>query len=139
MEYLNGFLKLDKTKYILSKKNRLSISKKIYDSILLLHKKNMTHNDLKPSNILVNPTTLETRIIDFGSSTIFHTGKETFSPIDIGYTPGFITLNPYIKHSRDELIQNDITNLLYVLYKYVYNKEGSKNKIKYFEKKLNKK
>ena len=99
----------------------------------------MTHNDLKPSNILVNPTTLETRIIDFGSSTIFHAGKETFSPIDIGYTPGFITLNPYIKHSRDELIQNDITNLLYFLYKYVYNKEGSKNKIKYFEKKLNKK
>jgi len=139
MEYLNGFLNLDKTKYILSKKNRLLISKKIYHSILRLHKKNMTHNDLKPSNIVVNPTTLETRIIDFGSSTIFYTGKETFSPIDIGYTPGFITLNPHVKHSKDELIQNDILNLLYFLYKYVYDKPFTKSKLKYFEKKLNKK
>ena len=139
MDYLNGYLDLNKTMFILSKKNRLSISKKVYHSILLLHKKKITHNDLKPSNILVNPTTLDTRIIDFGSSTIFHTGKEIFCPYDIGYTPGYITLDPYLKYSEKELKENDIHNVLSFLYHYVYDKKGTSKEIKSFEKKLNKK
>lgn len=139
MDYLEGYIPLNKTKYILSKKNRFLISKKIYNSILIIHKKKMTHNDLKPGNIMVNPETLDVRIIDFGSSTIFYSDKDKFCPEEIGYTPGYITINPKKKYLKDELIKNDIDNLLSFLYKYIYDKNGTKKEIDALKRKIEKK
>lgn len=46
----------------------LSIIYKISKSLKYIHDKNIGHNDIKLENILINPVSLETMIIDFGLS-----------------------------------------------------------------------
>jgi serine/threonine protein kinase len=61
-----GELKMDRV--YLKRQTLLNIMKNLMESLELLHKKQMAHGDLKPGNILINPITYETQIIDFGTS-----------------------------------------------------------------------
>ncbi|TSK42107.1 Serine/threonine-protein kinase pim-1 [Bagarius yarrelli] len=45
------------------------------------------HNDIKPGNILINPQTLQIKLIDFGSGELFKETPYTFSPGTPGYFP----------------------------------------------------
>ena len=66
----------------------------------------MTHNDIKPSNIMVNPKTKEVRIIDFGSATI-HSFLKKFKLADIGYTKKYTKLDPSKYYGKKQLMEND--------------------------------
>jgi serine/threonine protein kinase len=49
-------------------KEIISIFLKIIEGVIYLHKNNIVHLDLKCSNIMIDPNTLEVKIIDFGLS-----------------------------------------------------------------------
>lgn len=71
MTYLKNYIDL---KTFLEKNLRsydnLIIIKNLYDSLTELHNLNVSHVDIKPSNIMVNPSNLKIKIIDFGLSCI---------------------------------------------------------------------
>ena len=105
-EYLDGFIPLNQTRNLFSVKEENLIFQKIKHQIEILHKKNMTHNDIKPSNIMVNPKTKEVRIIDFGSATI-HSFLKKFKLADIGYTKKYTKLDPSKYYGKKQLMEND--------------------------------
>ena len=47
----------------------LTIAIKITESLAVIHKNNIIHKDINPSNIIYNPQTGQLKIIDFGIST----------------------------------------------------------------------
>lgn len=94
MDYLDGYVDLfdfltDKT--FASKKtfdNLVTIAKNLLKGIKALHALNVAHRDIKPENIMINPTTLETRYIDFGSACVGDEHCRT-QPIHVG-TRGYM-------------------------------------------------
>ena len=106
-DYLEGYLTLSETKRLFSQDVKEKILEKIKKEIKKLHQKNMTHNDLKPSNIMVNPTTKEVRIIDFGSA-IIHSPYKKFKLRNVGYTKKYIKLDPNKLYSKSDFIDNDM-------------------------------
>jgi predicted ATPase/signal transduction histidine kinase/CheY-like chemotaxis protein len=59
----------------------LTIAAQITDILGLIHKQNIIHMDINPSNIVYNPETGQIRIIDFGLSTrLFEENPEINSP-----------------------------------------------------------
>ena len=106
-EYLDGYLTLSQTKKIFPLSIKKKILKKIKYEINILHKKKMTHNDLKPSNIMVEPQTKKVRIIDFGSA-IIHSPSEKYKLKNVGYTKKYTKLDPNKYYSKSEFIENDL-------------------------------
>ena len=49
--------------------------------VSMIKNNNVCHRDLKPPNILINPSTLELRICDFGSAKIFSHNEKNVSYI----------------------------------------------------------
>ena len=90
MEYDKNFISMDKLDYNYLKTNK-NFLKKILTNILkgikFLHSIDVSHNDLKPQNILVNPSTGEIKLNDFGSACIGECSHE------IGRTPKYY--DPY--------------------------------------------
>lgn len=106
-EYLDGFIPLRQSKELFSMKEKENILKKIQKEIELLHQKNMTHNDIKPDNIMVNPKTKKVRIIDFGSA-IIHSFFYRYRLADVGYTKKYTKLDPHKYYFKNKFIENDL-------------------------------
>lgn len=69
-EDINGVsLRVYMNDYDYSLDDFFKIAKEIVSSIGQLHQKNIIHKDINPDNIIINPSTLDTRIIDFSHST----------------------------------------------------------------------
>jgi serine/threonine protein kinase len=65
----------------------LTIIKNIVNALWFLHSKGISHNDIKPSNILINPNdNYSICVIDFGSGCILNYTKYCFATS----SPGFI-------------------------------------------------
>ena len=69
----------------------------IAEGIAAMHKKGIMHRDIKPENILINPKTLEVKLIDFGFATESNSyGKNTQYMVTRWYRPLEIVLGlPY--------------------------------------------
>jgi len=65
VQYLDGFITL-KDYFIAHKDRCLDILKKVNVLVGNMHKKGISHRDLKRENIMIHPDTEELRIIDFG-------------------------------------------------------------------------
>jgi tRNA A-37 threonylcarbamoyl transferase component Bud32 len=77
MEYHEGYVDLMcflKSTNILPY-NKTKICANILNAFSILHGKTIVHNDVKPNNIIVNPKTLDIKIIDFGLSFLKETRK----------------------------------------------------------------
>ena len=48
------------------------IMRKLLESCIHIHKKGIIHRDIKPDNILINQTTGELKLIDFGLAKNLH-------------------------------------------------------------------
>ncbi len=72
MEYFKG-ITLDNFLYEnkLTSIQRRQLLREIVDTVVHLHQISILHRDIKPQNILINPETLEIRIIDFGLAVLF--------------------------------------------------------------------
>ncbi|MBW4681165.1 MAG: AAA family ATPase [Microcoleus vaginatus WJT46-NPBG5] len=57
----------------LNLKDILKISIKVVEILGEIHQQNIIHKDINPSNIVVNPDTLQIKLIDFGISTVLST------------------------------------------------------------------
>ena len=73
MEYVDGkelfeFV-VEKTK--INELNSANITKQLLKTIKYLNSMNICHRDIKPENILINPKSLQIKVIDFGLATIY--------------------------------------------------------------------
>lgn len=70
MEYLEGYVELYEfivnDLYGFNKHKAKTISKNIIRAVRRLHELGIAHRDLKPENIMIQPQTLDIRLIDFG-------------------------------------------------------------------------
>jgi serine/threonine protein kinase len=86
-EYLKGFVQLNDF-LIISPEKCSEIVPKVNIAVDELHKAGIAHRDLKGENIMINPETLEIKIIDFGVGCIKDSSK--FNCRDfIGTTPKY--------------------------------------------------
>lgn len=109
MDFLEGFKDLTDVE-IKGKKDKLKICKSLIDSVLELHANSIVHVDIKPPNIMINPKTLELRIIDFGTGIINDKKKKKFDVI--GYSADFSFLDLDKKgYSFETLKLNDMLAL----------------------------
>ncbi|CAK0773799.1 hypothetical protein CCP3SC1AL1_690007 [Gammaproteobacteria bacterium] len=71
-EYIDGITLTDYIEYLKNKKKLLHIDKFLYiteqlfNGLKFLHSKQIGHSDIKPDNIMINPKTLQVKIIDPG-------------------------------------------------------------------------
>lgn len=73
MEYVDGkelfeFV-VEKTK--INELDSANITKQLLKTIKYLNSMNICHRDIKPENILINPKSLQIKVIDFGLATIY--------------------------------------------------------------------
>lgn len=115
-EYLHNFITLEsyieKTPYGNNEKRKSNIATIVNDicnAINYIHSKGIAHRDIKPDNIMINPITLDIRIIDFGLSCNSDTIDEK-----VGGTPGYVDpksmLTSY-EYSINNLIKSDLWSL----------------------------
>ena len=88
----------------ISKLKRIVLFKQLCNSIHLMHKHDIVHNDLNHNNILVNPKTLDYKIFDFGLSICFGQYKHNLCEkikgripylYDAGFSGGYIQIAPW--------------------------------------------
>ncbi|MBN1365182.1 MAG: AAA family ATPase [Syntrophaceae bacterium] len=73
-------------------KSFLEISAKIAETLGSIHTKGVFHRDIKPHNILINPSTNDVKITDFGISAILtHENKEIYNPDFIADTLSYMS------------------------------------------------
>jgi len=80
MQYLEGFDSFEniiQRGIKLSNECRLKLSDDIINTVLELNRAGIAHRDIKPPNIMINPSTCDFRIIDFG---IAITSNQTVAP-----------------------------------------------------------
>jgi serine/threonine protein kinase len=75
----------------ISFEQRRAIAKDLISELEQIHRKGLTHNDIKPKNILIDPDTSKVRIVDFGCAEEFGTPMPFTSidtaKFDIEYMP----------------------------------------------------
>jgi serine/threonine protein kinase len=127
-DYLDGYDTLTRASSEMSDEMKIVIAKKILKSVKKLHKNGIIHADLKPDNIMVNLTTHDVRIIDFGTAVVEKSPGAKYSLR--GYTKFF--LPPHFDKrpaSFHTLTKNDFWATGMTLYKLIY---GSYPKLSYF-------
>lgn len=80
----------------------LKIGKKLVESLKLLHKNNMVHMDIKPSNIMVNVNTGSVRFIDFGGALIEKKNQNIYEGIT--WTNYYLSPEFKLRYKRDKRI-----------------------------------
>lgn len=112
MQISEGFLSLDKIfkrNLSLSSECRLSIAKGVIKAVRFLHSIDIVHNDIKPSNILVNPDTCEIQLIDFGSAHIKKSDSfYTFQGTPAYLRPDLPRINRREGYTFNEMKENDL-------------------------------
>ena len=92
MDFLEGYKDLDsKDVNIKSKKDKEKVCADLIQSVELLHRNDIVHTDLKPANVMINPKTLEVKIIDFGTAIKKVPKKRTYDVI--GYSPDYTMID----------------------------------------------
>ena len=118
-DYLDGYDIMFNIRHEPIEKKKI-IAKDLVDLVLLLHKNNMVHNDLKNNNVMIDTKTHKVRIIDFGVATI-DTGKSSYrlrrGKSKITDAPKFDT---YKEHSFKVLKENDMWALGNLVYWFLY-------------------
>jgi serine/threonine protein kinase len=100
MEYIEG-----ETLYSLLKKQKkfteatlLPYILQIIDALKIVHKHNFLHRDIKPDNVIVNPSSQQISLIDFGSTKEFLAGQT--GDMTRVLTPGYAPPEQYIYSAK---------------------------------------
>ena len=102
-------------------KEKIIICQKIWNQLQLLHKNNIVHCDLKPSNIMVHPENLKTNIIDFGGAIILSNDPKKKYKL-FSTTRNYLTIARHKLHTAKVLKQNDTRTLIRVLHNFLFSK-----------------
>lgn len=90
----------------------------ISDALEYLHRKNILHLDIKPSNILINRNQ-EAILIDFGISKKYDGGGDETSSTPVGISKGYAPLEQYNEGVKKFAPSSDIYSLGATIYKLV--------------------
>jgi serine/threonine protein kinase len=108
---------IDLTDYIKNQKYSLkeikTIINSLYESVVLIHSLGLSHNDLKPDNIKINPLNLKTTILDFGVSCFSPVCGNAGTPV---YTPSYVNTDSSIEDRKS----SDFWALLLILFQLTF-------------------
>ncbi len=98
-------------------KSLLRISVKIAEALGSIHEKEIVHKDIKPHNILINPTTEMVKITDFGISTLLtHENDEVYNPDFITGTLAYMSPEQTGRMNRTVDYRTDLYSLGITMY-----------------------
>lgn len=107
----------------LNLKDILHIAISLAEGIGDIHSRFIIHKDIKPQNIIVNPQTLEVKIIDFGISTILsRETQEAFNPEGLEGSVAYISPEQTGRMNRAVDYRTDIYSLGVTLYELLSNR-----------------
>lgn len=124
MTYLKDYKELSKV--FLFFQEKIIVCQKIWNELQLLHKNNIVHCDLKPSNIMVHPENLKVHIIDFGGAIILSNEPKKKYKL-LATTRMYLTIKRHKLHTARVLRQNDNRTLIRVLHNFLFSKKGPGN------------
>ena len=119
--YLEGYItfkdfRKDKTiKY----KQKLDICSQMWKQIHILHKIGMIHCDIKSSNIMINPKSMNVRIIDFGIAIIVDKKDKEKRYMVYGLTKKYFNLPLHKNYTYEELKENDLKTMSKIIFSYL--------------------
>lgn len=125
--FLEGYETFDEfRKKNISIHKKKNICRQMMKQLNILHRIGMIHSDIKSENIMVNPKTLQTRIIDFGCAIIIDKENKSKKYHIHGFTERYFQLSARRKHKFGELKKNDVNALTKLIYFYL---SGTKKNI----------
>lgn len=108
-EYLDSYITIHE--YIKNFEISNENASTIFDNLLLglksIHDLNIVHRDIKPDNIMINPTTLNIKYIDFGLSDIPETFENTVHYLG---TPDYINVKLFEIDDLEDYTFNSLKN-----------------------------
>ena len=134
--YLEGYItftdfKKDKT---INDKNKVKICSQMWKQIHILHRIGMIHCDIKSSNIMIDPKTLNVHIIDFGIAIIIDKKQKEKKYMVYGLTKKYFNLPLGTTYTYQELIENDLKTMSKIIFSYlgytIKNNESDKKRFK---------
>lgn len=114
----------------LSFESKKKICKRLMEELKVLHYYGIIHGDIKSRNIMVDPKTLDVRIIDFGISIVTDKSKPFLKYRAFGYTKKYTTVSSGKKHNFEEWSKNDVNALYMVMYHLLTNNQKTKRTIR---------
>lgn len=119
MEYIDGYSLEDlvKLKGAVPEPRAVEIALKISSALDYIHRRKMTHYDVKPANVMVRSSDGEPVLIDFGLSKQYNDEGHAQSTLLVGLSHGYSPLEQYFNKGGDSFMpRSDIYSLGATLY-----------------------
>ena len=101
----------------------LTIARQIVEILIQVHQRLIIHKDINPSNIVLNPTTGQIKLIDFGISTLLSREKTTLgNPNQLEGTLAYISPEQTGRMNRDIDYRTDFYSLGVTFYELLTNR-----------------
>lgn len=119
--YLEGYITLQEFRKIktIEQKEKIKICSQMWKEIHILHRIGMIHCDIKSTNIMVHPETLNVHIIDFGIAIIIDTKSSEKKYMVYGLTKKYFNLPIGKTYNFDELKINDLKTMMKIIFSYL--------------------
>ncbi|MCX7952643.1 MAG: protein kinase [Deltaproteobacteria bacterium] len=99
----------------LALKHKLKIALKVAKIVDALHRINLIHNDIKPSNLLINPLSFDLTLVDFAHADLLDTRETVFKDFFVG-TPVFLAPEAFLGYYSKKSDIYSLTATMYFIF-----------------------